>query len=227
MEAAGGLELAIAGGPGSRQPLMPGVWGYDGGTGERAKSMHTRGGARGLIVMLCALAGGCASSGSMRPVEFLDEHTAASVTVVARPLAFAHPRTSVSANVTEFVSVTAVAVNRDGKIDYLLVTHAWSTAGPDRADQSGRLVVLVADDRRIGFGDAQLTLLDYGVSVPVQAAAGIAPVSAATLTDLATLQFIAAAHSLAVESSGTVPYGLFEDGRASLARFVKHETGDH
>jgi hypothetical protein len=186
--------------------------------------MNMRGRARSLIVMLCALAGGCASSGGLRPVEFLDEHTAASVTVVAKPLAFAHPRTSVSANVTEFVSVTSVAVNRDGKRDYLLVTHVWSTAGPDRADQSGRSVVLIADDRRIALGDTKMTLLDYGVSVPVQAAAGIAPVSGATPADLATLQFIAAAHSLAVESSGTVPYALFEDGRASLARLVQHEV---
>jgi hypothetical protein len=177
------------------------------------------------VVLLCGLIAGCASGG-LRPVEFLDEHTAASVTVVAKPLAFAHPRTSNSANVTEFVSITAVAVNRDGKRDYLLVTHVWSTAGPNRADQSGRSVVLISDDRRIGFDDTQSTLLDYGVSVPVQAAAGIAPVSAATPTDLATLQFIAAAHSLAVESSGAVPYALFEDGRASLARFVEHETGD-
>src|SRR5271155_3923210 len=177
------------------------------------------------IVLLCGLIAGCASGG-LRPVEFLDEHTAASITVVARPIAFARPRASIAANVTDFVSVTAVAVNRDGKLDYLLVTHVWSTAGPDRADQSGRSVILIADDRRIRFGDTQLTLLDFGVSVPVQAAAGIAPVSAATPTDLATLQFIAAAHSLAVESSGTVPYALFEDGRGSLARFVQHETGD-
>ena len=188
--------------------------------------MDTRGRARSLIVMLCALAGGCASSGGLRPVEFLDEHTAASVTVVAKPLAFAHPRATASANVTEFVSITAVAVDRNGKRDYLLVTHMWSTAGPDRADQSGRSVVLKADDRRIHFGDTQLTLQDFGVSVPVQAAAGIAPVSAAIPTDLATLQFIAAARSLAVESTGTVPYALFEDGRASLARFVQHETDD-
>ena len=188
--------------------------------------MDTRGRARSLIVMLCALAGGCASSGGLRPVEFLDEHTAASVTVVAKPLAFAHPRANVAANVTEFVSITAVAVDRDGKRDYLLVTHVWSTAGPDRADQSGRSVVLKADDRRIHFGDTQLTLQDFGVSVPVQAAAGIAPISTATPTDLSTLQFIAAARSLVVESPGTAPYALFEDGRASLARFVQHETSD-
>jgi hypothetical protein len=177
------------------------------------------------IVLLCGLIAGCANGG-LRPVEFLDEHTAASVTVVAKPLAFAHPRANASANVTEFVSVTAVAVNRDGKLDYLLVTHVWSTAGPDRADQSGRSVVLIADDRRIKFDDTQMTLLDFSVSVPVQAAAGISPVSAATPTDLATLQFIAAAHSLSVESPGTVPYALFQDGRAALARFVQHETGD-
>ncbi|HEX9140357.1 MAG TPA: hypothetical protein VF848_11235 [Steroidobacteraceae bacterium] len=188
--------------------------------------MDMRGRARTLVMMLCALPGGCAGSGGLRPVEFLDEHTAASVTVVAKPMAFAHPRASIAANVSEYVSVTAVAVERDGKRAYLLVTRVWSTVGPDRADQSGGLVVLVADNRRIRLGDTQSTLVDFGVSVPVQAAAGIAPLSAATLTDLATLQFIAAAHSLAVESPGGAPYALFEDGRASLSRFIQYETGD-
>jgi hypothetical protein len=225
MEAAGGLPVAMANRAGSTHRLTLAVWGYD-WVPVRGESMDTRGRARSLIVMLYGLAGGCATSSGLQPVEFLDEHTAASLTVVARPMAFAHPRANVSSNVTEFASVTAVAVDRDGKRDYLLVTHVWSTAGPDRADQSGRSVVLMADDRRIRFGGAQLTLLDFGVSVPVQAAAGIAMVSAATPTDLATLQFIAAAHSLAVESPGGAPYVLFKDARASLAQFVRHETGE-
>jgi hypothetical protein len=225
MEALGGRPVVTASGVGRTHRLMPAAWGYDWVPGG-GESMDTHGRARSLIVMLSGLAGGCASSGGLQPVEFLDEHTAASLTVVARPMAFARARANVSANVTEFASVTAVAVDRDGKRDYLLVTHVWSTAGPDRADQSGRSIVLIADDRRIRFRDSQLTLLDFGVSVPVQAAAGIAMVSAATPTDLATLQFIAAAHSLAVESPGSTPYALFDDGRPSLAQFARHESGD-
>jgi hypothetical protein len=179
-----------------------------------------------FIAALWALVAGCAANGSV-PLEYLDEHTAASITVVSKPMAFAHPRASVSANVTEFASVTAVAVDRDGKRDYLLVTHVWATAGPDRGSaDAGATYELVADGHRIGLGDRHQALEDFAVSVPVQTAAGIAMMSALTHTDLATLQSIATAHSLAVESSGGAPYALFNDGRASLAQFVRHENGE-
>jgi hypothetical protein len=183
-----------------------------------------------LITASCLAATACSTTvADHRPAEFLDERTAATVTVVENPLVFSRQRSDLGANLNDFVTVVAVAIDRSGKVDYALITYVWATQQePDRAASGDSTVVLAADDRRITLDDKKLTARDLGVSVPVHAPSNFASAPHIARIDLATLRFISAAHSLSVQSDSqdeVGPYELFDDNRPALARFVQFMQG--
>ena len=75
--------------------------------------MSGRAGDKGRIalpVALLAALGTCvALAGDKQPREYLDEETAATITVVAEPLVFACPRPELAANVRDYVTLAAAA----------------------------------------------------------------------------------------------------------------------
>jgi hypothetical protein len=176
-----------------------------------------------------ALAACSTPTADRHPTEFLDERTAATVTVVEHPLVFSRQRSDLGANLNDFVTVVAVAIDRSGKVDYALITYVWATQDePERTRDGESMVVLAADDRRIRLDEKGLTARDLGVSVPVHAPSNFSSAPYITRTDLATLRFISAARSLSVlsESQDAIgPYDLFDDNRADLARFVGFMQG--
>ena len=106
-----------------------------------------------LLGLLQALAACAATPVDNRPTEYLDEKSAATVTVVRHPLVLARERRELAANTRDYVTVAAAAVNRSGKITYVLIVYVWSTVdvrGAARAAAPDTLV-LAADDRRIRF----------------------------------------------------------------------------
>jgi len=82
------------------------------------------------VAMLAALGACVAVAGDKQPREYLDEETAATVTVVAEPLVFALPRPELAANVRDYVTLAAAAVDRNGKLSYVLIVYFWSTVDP-------------------------------------------------------------------------------------------------
>src|SRR5258706_12201867 len=71
-----------------------------------------------------------------QPEEYLDEQTGATVDVVDAPLVFARDRSERAANLRDYVTVAAAAVNRGGKLEYVLVAYVWSTLDPRYAPAS-------------------------------------------------------------------------------------------
>ncbi len=172
-----------------------------------------------------------AFAGESPPREYLDEQTGATVTVVDQPLVFAYPRRHLAANARDYATVAAAAVNRGGKLEYVLIVYFWSTVDPRIRDEplpAAEPLVLQADDRRIALTLRGHSPRDAGIGLPVHAPAGGDTPPNVYGADLATLRFIAAARQLALlaDSSGTaLSYSLWRDRRSDLGAFVRHMSG--
>jgi hypothetical protein len=105
------------------------------------------------IVMVLVLSMGAAHlcCAGVEPDEFLDERTGATVTVVHDPLVFPLERTLGAKNEQrDFVSLTAVVVDRSGQLQLFFVGYAWSTT--DRLTKS---LVLRTDERQFELAPLQ------------------------------------------------------------------------
>ena len=198
--------------------------------------MTGKAGVKGRVALPAAVIlalGTCvALAGDKQPQEYLDEETAATITVVGEPLVFACPRPELAANVRDYVTLAAAAVDRNGKISYVLIAYFWSTVDPRlRRDAmpSPEPLVLQADDRRIELKLRGHSAHEAGIGAPVHAPPGAAVTPNVYGTDLATLRFVAEARRLTIvaDSDGApLPYELWEDRRTALRNFVHHMNGD-
>jgi hypothetical protein len=185
-----------------------------------------------LCALLLPLCWRGASSASKPPQEYLDEETGATITVVAEPLVFAAARPDLAANVRDYVTLAAAAVDLNRKVSYVLIGYFWSTVDPRLRRDPPRLMiplVLQADDRRIELALRGNSAHEAGIGVPVHAPAGAAVPPNVFATDLATLRFLAEARRLTlVADSAAAPLGyeLWEDRRPALRAFVRQMNGD-
>jgi hypothetical protein len=183
------------------------------------------------IAALLASASASGRSPAPQPEEYLDEQTGATVDIVDAPIVFARERTERAANLRDYVTLAAASVNRGGKLEYLLVAYVWSTLDPRfaPAPASADSILLIADDRRIRLDANGKTPSDLGIARPVHAPPGQDIKPLVFPTDLATLRFIAAARSLAVQTQlgeDTVTYDLWDDKRRALDRYVRFMDGE-
>lgn len=184
-----------------------------------------------LAALLLAPGPRTARAADLEPREYLDQDTAATVTVVARPLVFAYPRTELAANARDYVTLAAAAVNRNGRISFVAIVYFWSTVDPRmRTDPlpAPEPLILQADDRRIELRLRGQSAHDAGIGVAVHTPAGTAATPQVYGMDLATLRFVAEARHLTVfaRSNGTlVDYPLWDDRRGALRAFVQHVGG--
>ncbi|HXZ59596.1 MAG TPA: hypothetical protein VEG26_05400 [Steroidobacteraceae bacterium] len=189
------------------------------------------GALRPLAAVLALCAAAAAAGGPAAPREYLDEQTAATVTVVGEPLVFALPRPELAANVRDYATLAAAAVNRAGKISYVLIAYFWSTVDARlRRDPlpAAEPLALQADDRRLALALEGHSAHDAGIGERVHAPPGSAAEPNVYRTDLATLRFIAAARRLTIlaESKGApLTYDLWQDRRPALQAFVRRMSG--
>jgi hypothetical protein len=183
-----------------------------------------------FAALLCS-AGVAGRAPPPQPEEYLDEQTGATVDLVDAPLVFARDRSERAANLRDYVTLSAASVDRGGKLEYVLVAYVWSTLDPRYAPASALAdsILLIADDRRIRLDTAGKTPADLGIAQPVHAPPGQDIKPLVFPTDLATLRFIAAARSLAVQTQlgeDTVSYELWDDQRRALDRYVRFMDGE-
>jgi hypothetical protein len=129
------------------------------------------------------------------------------------------------------VTLAAAAVDRNGKVSYVLVGYFWSTLDPrvrKDAPPAAESLVLQADDRRIQLSLSGHSAHEAGIGVPVHAPEGANAPPNVYRTDLATLRFVSEARNLTLvaDSDGTpLTYDLWEDRRTSLRAFVHQLSG--
>ena len=183
-----------------------------------------------LILMLCC--SGLTRAADVDPTEFLDERTGATITVVHDPLVFAYERSSLAANARDYISLTAVEVDRSGKLQTYLVGYIWSTidrrnhsAAPD---QSGKPLDLLADGRQIQL----VAVAEFPKDLQDQQKMLAPPAShvlrAAYPATRELLRYIAGSRSLALsfaldsqdEDAERESYTPWGDGKKALIAFV-------
>ena len=186
-----------------------------------------------LLATACAALGACeAEEPRDQPHEYLDQHTAATITVVDQPLVFARERTDLAANARDYVTLAAAAVDRQGKVQYILVAYSWSTVDwrlsrehPPVPDS----LVITADDRRILFTEPSGSPTDAGIAEPVGAPPGPERTPYVFRADLSVLRFLAAARHLSVQvgsADTAAKYEIWDDGRPALAAWVATINGE-
>jgi hypothetical protein len=186
-----------------------------------------------VIVEIAVALGACASApDSVNPGEYLDQTTAATVSVVAKPLVFARERPELAVHARDYVTIAAAAVNRGGTIEYYMFAYLWSTL--DDRNRNAVLpgpgnLTIEADDRRINPRLAGHSSQEAGVGSAVRAPPGHHWTLNVYRTDLATLGFIAEARHLAVVAGSAeepVTYESWDDQRRALRGLVRRLEGE-
>jgi hypothetical protein len=191
-------------------------------------------GARALLAGICTSLLACppglrAADDAVH--QYVDEITAASITVAVEPLIFARERSDLAANARDYVTLTAIEVNVMGKRSYFWSAYIWSTI--DRRDREpivapGDELVLVADGRPITLrGDAK-TLREHGLGQPPTRAPLRTAVAALYAADLESLGYAGHATQLHVElihAGSNEAFALWKDGRSALRAFVEDVGG--
>jgi hypothetical protein len=185
-----------------------------------------------VAALLVALSACVSLPSAEGPKEYLDQETAATVSVVGKPLVFARERRELAAYSRDYVTVAAAAVDRAGKVNYVLIVYFWSTV--DQRDKPSAVpvadpLVIAADDRRIRLPLSGHTAQDAGIGIPVHAPPGHSALPNVYRTDLGTLRFMSEARHLAV-LSGTdataVSYEIWDDERPAWRALVRLLSGE-
>jgi hypothetical protein len=191
------------------------------------------------ISALIGAVSGCMTTGMTdAPEEYLDNETAATVLVAARPLVFARDRPELAVHMRDYVTLAAASVDRSGKSDYVLIAYFWTTLDAhgregesgslEGADPRSRELVIVADDRLIRLKAGSVSAHDMGIGEAVHAPPSRTAVQVLYRVDLATLRFLSAAHHLALLQDATDPtsgFQLWSDRRPALGALVKSLSG--
>lgn len=183
----------------------------------------------GVVAALSMLLG-CAELPAPPSRAILDTQTGNTLLLVTHPLVFARRRADVAAEYTrDYATLVAVELDVAGNYTDYLLLYRWSTVdtrmSPPPDLNSGELEI-AADGR-----DLTLVALPQLPLEVLERDDLYYPQHAAVVTygykiDLATLRFIALSRRIAVRlprQSPDIPFELREDGRASLAQFVKDQ----
>jgi hypothetical protein len=171
-----------------------------------------------ISIWVTLLLAACATPHSVTPREYLDEKTAATITVVADPWVLASER-SAENDERDFLNLYAIDVNRMGEHrQYLAVLQWWPT--PDAV--SGKVaptLQLLATDRTITLSPTPEDARALGIAQPVAQTTALGskwwyfPVSKDVLADLAKSPDLRAT---LVAGSTQTSFTKWRDGSAEL-----------
>ena len=163
-------------------------------------------GLRHLAVAAVAVAAGaCASPPSDGPRQYLDEKSAATVTVAREALVFARDRPELAVHARDYLTVVPIDVNRMGAHASFFYCYAWSTIDKRTSTAQGDgtpQFEIIADGRRIALVPVNATPVELGLAEPpLRAPSGSARLLIAR-TDRETLALVANARELSAAESG-------------------------
>jgi hypothetical protein len=158
--------------------------------------------------------------------SYLDQTTAATITVAVQTFVFARERTDLAVNARDYISLVPIEVNRSGQRAYYWFGYAWSTI--DRRDQNPIVtasdeLVLVADGRPIRLQRATTPSRELGLATPPTPSPARAAVAVLCPTDAEILNYVGAAAELHVQlirDGQGEDFLPWRDARAALNAFV-------
>jgi hypothetical protein len=158
--------------------------------------------------------------------QILDEESGNTFFVVTKPLVFARERSDVAAHARDYATLVAVAVDESGAISEYVLLHRWSTVDrrmlPPPKPDAGELRIL-AEGRVIDLVPLEQVPVSLSSRPELHGPKHGDAITRAYKVDLPTLHFIAGSRALTVrmpQEPLDTPFGLWRDGRASLAQFV-------
>jgi hypothetical protein len=203
--------------------------------------MHTRFGMILALMVLAACTALAACTGfhpkgsHARPSgsgEIFDEQTGNTLSMAAAPLVFARPRTDVAANERDYATLVAVEIDQSGKFNDYLLLYRWSTVdrrmSPPPDPNAGELRIL-AEGRVIDLMPLDQVPISLSRRRDLHVPEHGDVVAHAYPIDVTTLRYIALSRELTVhmpQESLDTPFGLWEDGRKALGRFLQR-AGAH
>ncbi len=164
--------------------------------------------------------------------EFLDQRTGASVTIVHRPMTFALERSTLAAHSRDYVSLSALEVDRSGQAHLYVLGYFWSTidrrtgaTGPNPTDTS---ILLFADGRPIRLTPILPLPKDLEANPQLLAPETTRYEEAAYQVTLEQLRFISTSKVLKLqiladtedEDAEADTYEIWTDARKPLKNFV-------
>jgi hypothetical protein len=174
---------------------------------------------RSLLALTILAFAGCSSTPSVTPREYLDEQTAATITVVADPWIFTRKNAPPQ---LDFFNLYAIDVNRMGDHKkYFAVVHYWPSA--EITGNGAPALVLSGGSQQIKLEAVQEDARQLGIAQPLDKSA---PSSAKTwlyLVDKDRLQAIAQSRELAatlVTDKTDAAYVVWRDGSSELSEFA-------
>jgi hypothetical protein len=145
-----------------------------------------------LTLAVCA----CASTPTDGPRQYLDEKSAATVTVAREPLVFARERPELAVHARDYLTLVPIDVNRMGKHVVYFYGFVWSTidkrAAPGSDDGTLQFEI-VADGRRIPLVPVKATPRELGLAEPPLSPPSASARLLIAQTDRQTLAFLATA----------------------------------
>lgn len=169
-------------------------------------------GLRQLAVASVALAcGACASPPADAPRQYLDEKSAATITVAREALVFARDRPELAVHARDYLTLVPVDVNRMGSHSTYFYGYAWSTIdkrGPGSPDDDAAQFEIVADGRRIPLAPVNASPREIGLAEPPLRAPSSSARLLVSRTDRETLALVASATEL---SAAELRDGLSEN----------------
>ncbi len=180
-----------------------------------------------IALMLTSLLVACATSPDVRPREFMDEKTAATITISSEPVIFVGSSTGnrlasgagFDQQVSrDYIELYGIDVNRVGEHKQYFAVQRWL------APESGQLVLeIAADGLRLELRPTDTDPRTLGISAPPAKSFSKSSQWWYFPTDTATLRKVAAAANLqaaVVVGDQRLAYELFSDGRAQLGELA-------
>ena len=174
------------------------------------------------VAMLLVALAACASQAPEGPLQYLDQHSAATVTVGSGALVFARERPELAVHARDYLTVVPLDVNRGGTHRLYLYCYVWSTIDKRAPSGTGAAPVrfeLNADGRPIPLSPVEAEARELGLVQPPVRAPSPAAQLLIVATDRETLDLLANAneiHVVAQHGSTRDHYGLWKGEARSL-----------
>lgn len=171
-----------------------------------------------LSLLICAA---CASAPDFDPRQYLDEQTAATITVVAEPWIYSRERTNATSDERDFLNIYAIDVNRMGDHrQYLAVLQSTPLRDAEGRELHWPTLELQIGDEIVSLQASREAAKKLGVASPVAESYTPSskwwyfPLARQTLARIASVQELQAS---LLSGAVRARYALWRDGRAEAA----------
>ena len=176
---------------------------------------------RSILILMALAIGACTTSKSVTPREYLDEQTAATITVVADPWIFTRKN---AAPQLDFFNLYAIDVNRMGDHKkYFAVVHYWPNAELAPNGTGAPALVLTNGTQELRLEASAATPREAGIAQPLDKSAPATSKTWLYPVDKQALQSIAQTRQLSatlITDKVNAAYAVWRDGSTELSEFA-------